>query len=442
MLTRQPSRLRTRIGLIVLVHAAILTGIMALFVVATDPNRGPQLYRLPEPEKVAAIATAFEHTPPDTHADLVTAFTDQRQRVTLLDHLPALRPGSSTEATAARYRDALGGRPFRLEAFGRMPPADFGDGPVFTADEVRVVVALGDGHALAIEHMAQPQVATLLANRKIMLMIVAIIGLIIVLWLTAQSTRPIERLVRAVRDDTLDTLAPRGPREIVELTRAFQDLRAKLRSLLQARTRMLAAIAHDYRTYLTRLELRCEFIDDPRQRALAANDLEEMRELLSDTLTFAREAVTDGTDGAICDLREELSKIVAERAELGQQISIVGAERAMRVKASHVSVQRMLANLLDNALRYGGGRAWIRIQAGNDRVHIAVEDEGPGVPGDSLERLLEPFERLETSRARHTGGVGLGLSIVQALAQRYHGDLMLENRAEGGFRAILTLHLA
>ena len=202
---------------------------------------------------------------------------------------------------------------------------------------------------------------------------------------------------------------------------------------------MLAAIAHDYRTYLTRLELRSEFIDDPEQRASAANDLEEMRMLLDDTLTFARDSAQDEADRAICDVQVELDAIAAERRAHGEDVSIDSPAGPILARASHLSFQRMIANLLDNAMRYGGGHACVRVRAFDGHVRILVEDEGPGVPEDSLERLMEPFERLEPSRARKTGGVGLGLSIVQALAQRYQGDLSLQNRPEGGFRAILTL---
>jgi signal transduction histidine kinase len=101
----------------------------------------------------------------------------------------------------------------------------------------------------------------------------------------------------------------------------------------------------------------------------------------------------------------------------------------------------MMANLLDNAVRYGGGQARVLVEPEGPFIRIMVEDDGPGVPEPSLPRLTEPFERLEPSRAQD-GGVGLGLSIVQALTQRYRGDLMLENRAEGGFRAILLLRSA
>lgn len=300
-------------------------------------------------------------------------------------------------------------------------------------------MALPDGHAVAIEQMVIAPIAKIVDNRLLFLLAVGMVDILVVFWLAAQTTQPVERLARAVREDRLDDLTPGGPREIADLTDSFLQLRLHLRDLIQERTRMLAAIAHDYRTYLTRLELRSEFIDDEEQRRLAGQDLEEMRLLLADTLTFAKESVTDDGGNATCDVRAELATIAAERRERGEDVGIVKIIRPIEVHASHLSLQRMMANLLDNAIRYGGGRAIVRVRSDNGLVHILVEDDGPGVPTESLARLLEPFERLEPSRARHTGGVGLGLSIVQALAHRYQGMVTLENRKEGGFRAILSL---
>ena len=205
---------------------------------------------------------------------------------------------------------------------------------------------------------------------------------------------------------------------------------------------MLAAIAHDYRTYLTRMDLRSEFIEDDEQRALAGKDIEEMRDLLSDTLTFARESAATDLDMATCDIRAELALVAEERLQRNQHVDVAPLPHAVHAHVSHISFQRMMANLLDNAVRYGGGQARILVEPDGPFIRIMVEDDGPGVPEPSLPRLTEPFERLEPSRARRTGGVGLGLSIVQALTQRYRGDLVLENRAEGGFRAILLLRSA
>lgn len=442
MLKLRPLRLRDRIGLIVLLHLLAMIAVPLLFLQQTDMRKIAPLYRVPVPEKVALIVTAFERTPPNTHADLVRAFSDATLRVTLLKALPAENPASATPTTLARYRQALGGRPFRIETQGDIGPANIDMWPAVTLSPVRVSVALAEGNAIRVEQMVAAPLTKIVSNLMLFLLTVAIVDIIVILWLASQTTRPVERLARAVRDDRLDQLKPGGPREIIELGESFSQLRQHLRALLDERTRMLAAIAHDYRTYLTRMDLRSEFIEDEDQRLLAQQDIEEMRALLSDTLTFARESAATDLDMAVCDVRAELALVAAERSQRDQLVDIAPLPHPLHAHVSHISLQRMLANLLDNAVRYGGGLARIRVESDASHIRILVEDDGPGVPHGSLQRLTEPFERVESSRARQTGGVGLGLSIVQALTQRYRGDLMLENRREGGFRAILSLRRA
>lgn len=432
-------RLRERIAVIVVLHLLAMIAIIGVFLKFADPAHMEPFYRLPDPTKVALIAAAFERTPPETHAQLDRAFSDATLRVTLRSALPAAMPGAVTPETLVRYRDALGGRPFRVQVFGSDVPRSFEDQPGITSSPIRVTVQLPDGQAFAVEQKVTAPITRILSNLVLFLLVVTVLDILVVLWLAAQSTRPVERLARAVREDRLDTVDLPGPREFVELGETIRDLRARLKVLLEERTRMLAAIAHDYRTYLTRMDLRSEFIEDPEQRRLAAQDIAEMRDLLADTLTFARESASGATELASCELRTELAALALERGRSAQDIAIAPVGENVQVCASHLSFQRMMANLLDNALRYGGGSARVRVLVETHCVHILVEDEGPGVAEGDLARLLRPFERSEPSRARQTGGVGLGLSIVQALARRYEGDLRLENRREGGFRAILTL---
>lgn len=435
-------RLRERIAGIVLLHLVAMLAVITVFLQRTDADHIPPFYRLPDPARVALITAAFERTPPETHDELRRAFNDGILTVDIRPRMPAPMPGAVTEPTLERYRDALGGRAFRIQIFGADVPRSLTDRPPLTSSPIRVSVGLPNGQALTIEQRVTAPVTKILANLMLFFVVVAVVDVIVILWLARQTTRPVERLAAAVRNDALDEVKLSGPREIVELGETIRQLRARLKGLLEERTRMLAAIAHDYRTYLTRMDLRSEFIDDPRQRAAASKDIEELRDLLNDTLTFARESASDATEMATCEVRIELAAVAMQREEAHQDIAISPVSEAMVVHASHLSFQRMMANLLDNALRYGGGRARVRLIADERYVHILVEDDGPGVPEADLARLLEPFERMEPSRARHTGGVGLGLSIVQALARRYEGDLRLENRPEGGFRAVLTLRRA
>ncbi len=435
-------RLRERIAGIVLLHLVAMLGVITVFLQRTDTDRITPFYRLPDPTRIALITAAFERTPPETHGELTRAFNDGILTVTIRSRMPAPMPGVVTEPTLARYRDALRGRPFRIQVFGDDVPRSLTDRPPLTSSPIRITVGLPNGQALTIEQRVTAPVTKILANLILFFVIVAVVDVIVILWLARQTTRPVERLAAAVRNDALDEVKLSGPREIVELGETIRQLRARLKGLLEERTRMLAAIAHDYRTYLTRMDLRSEFIEDPRQRAAASKDIEELQDLLNDTLTFARESASDATQMATCEVRVELAAVAMQRDRAQQDIAISPVSEAIVVHASHISFQRMIANLLDNAVRYGGGRARVRLVADARHAHILVEDDGPGVPEADLARLLEPFERMEPSRARHTGGVGLGLSIVQALARRYEGDLRLENRTEGGFRAVLTLRRA
>ena len=161
--------------------------------------------------------------------------------------------------------------------------------------------------------------------------------------------------------------------------------------------------------------------------------------LLDDTLTFAREmsAANDGF-GETTDLTMEIECAAATRRQLGELIVIGHLPASMTSSIPRIAFQRILGNLLDNASRYGGSAA-ISATSSAEQIEVVIDDDGPGVPEAQLSRLTEPFHRLEESRARHTGGAGLGLSIVQALIERHGGRLLLENRAGGGFRARLQL---
>lgn len=436
--------LRQRIGAIILLHALLMTGTLAAFARLGPKDQG-RLYMMPVPDRVAAIVTAFERAPPQTYPDLLRAFQDDRQSVRLLNSsasFPNADAATVNSVAAVRYREALAGRPFRIEAGGHDILASLADQPRFSNQPFRVIVALSNGNAVEIERAIPTPISRLLSRVTIIGIAVLLLDILIIFWLASLTTMPVERLAKAVRQDDPDALARSGPREMTELGDAFRQMRSRLHALLDERTRIIAAVAHDFRTYLTRLELRSDFIDDPEQRALAERDLREMRSLIDDALTFARPGPEWGQEGAAIDLRAELAEILRMRRELGEDIRLAGDCTGWRASVTPLALRRMLANLLDNAARYGGGGVTITVARTDDTIFLGIEDDGPGVPDDRLPELVEPFMRLESSRARHTGGVGLGLSIVQALAHRFGGTLQLENRREGGLRVILTLPAA
>jgi signal transduction histidine kinase len=259
-----------------------------------------------------------------------------------------------------------------------------------------------------------------------------------------QTTKPLLNLSRNIRTFAGKLDAPalpvEGSREMRDLAEAYNEMKERIAGLIGERTRILAAVAHDMRTYLTRLRLRIEFINDPEQQTRAAADLGEMSALLDDTLLFAN---TENAAPPLerIDLAAELNRIVAARKELGESVSLQRMSSPLPVCANRLSLRRMLANLIDNGLRHGQG---VEITAAilPDGAAIEVRDDGPGVPPEALSRLGMPFQRLDPSRDRETGGAGLGLAIVRALAARQGAQVSFANRKPHGFAARIVFPLA
>lgn len=462
--------LRARIGVLLLIHAVIIGGLFLVVILGGEKQR--DMYKLPDVEEVAAIVYATERAPADLRPSIVMAANTKLRHVALIANIPAgaravpdVDPALSGRLAAkimvpvderpdmrgtltdiARiYRAALGVRPFSIQTANGAALTDYGGGRILSEGASRVIVPIEGRQSVAIEGMVLPVVGRILSTASPVLVIIVLLELVAILILANQTTRPVSKLLAAVKSDggkTEPQWPTDGPREIRELGEAFADMRARLKRLVEQRTRIMAAVAHDFRTYLTRLELRADYIADPRQRDSAMADLEEMKVLLDDTLVFAEHtSVTTRLPDEILDLGQEIESTVATRHELGQEVLLDPLPDLLLARVARVSFQRMLANLLDNAIRYGK-RARVCAKREGDWAFVYVEDEGPGVPPHRLADLTEPYHRLESSRARHTGGTGLGLTIVQALVNRHGGELILRNREGGGFVAGVRLRVA
>jgi signal transduction histidine kinase len=261
-----------------------------------------------------------------------------------------------------------------------------------------------------------------------------------VLFLVTRSiTRPLSRLAAAAdamgRNVRHPSLPEVGVREIREATRAFNTMQDRLLRYLDSRTSVLAAMSHDLRTPLTRLRLRVESVTDEQLRARFASDLDEMEGMVHGALALFR-GLNDDEAFERVDVGALLQTLVAEYRETGADVSLEGAGLDA-ITAKPRALKRCLANLVDNALKFGE-RAIIRIDPGSEFV-IGVSDEGPGIPEAYIERVFEPFYRLEGSRSRDSGGAGLGLSLARDVAQAHGGTLTLRNRPQGGLTAELRL---
>lgn len=443
-------------GLAVRIGVVFLAGLVLMQVAVAAailwPEGRPTIFRLASPSEAAAMARALEAAPPDQQRLILDALNNGSVIVHLLPRFPPddgdpyrrPRPLASGEGPYMRYRHELEGRPFRVQVRNRAATGAVLSGRVGAAGAMRLLVQLNTGQVLVVER-APVLLQRLFARAAVIAAAAGGVLILVMLICILQVVRPARRLAdaahRLATDIDMPDLPVRGVDEVRTLSRAFNAMKHRIRHLLDERTRMLAAIAHDLRTYLTRLRLRIDLIEDEEQRTRAARDLQEMALLLDDTLTFARETAARGAGAdERADVVAELRDFVRVRAETGEPVilELDAAAGPLEAACAPLALRRMLANLVDNALRYGGG-ARLAAGAADATVWVGVEDAGPGIPEAALARVLEPFERLEASRGRDTGGAGLGLAIVQALARSQGGSLSVENRPEGGLRAVVTL---
>lgn len=220
-----------------------------------------------------------------------------------------------------------------------------------------------------------------------------------------------------------------------EITEAFNEMQERLVRFVNDRTRMIAAIGHDLRTPLTSLRINAELIDDEELREAMILTLDEMSVMAEETLTFAQDDVKQEPT-LVVELSALVDEVVSRQRTLGKEVDWT-APPATFYRCRPVHLKRALNNLIDNATRYG--RTRVRLRQGDDGedLRIEVEDDGPGIDPDQLERAFEPFVRLDT--ARGPGGTGLGLAIARSCIRAHGGELALHNRPEGGLRAVITL---
>jgi signal transduction histidine kinase len=317
--------------------------------------------------------------------------------------------------------------------------------PLFTdtresaAQPYDATVRFPDGYTVLFRVTRLARGAPLPRNLFLNLALLVIV-MVVALFVTARSiTRPLSELARAAdsvgRDLRQPKLAEKGARELRHAARAFNTMQDRLQRYLDSRSRVLAAMSHDLKTPLTRLRLQVETLEDSALQSKFDKQLDEMESMVHGALALFR-GLDDDEAFAPIDINELLATLQSEFAEMGAPVSIEGrAARGLAGKPQ--ALRRCLTNLIANAVKFGS-RALISVEDGASLV-IRIRDDGPGVPEEELERVFEPFYRLESSRNRDTGGTGLGLSIARDLAQAHGGSVVLKNRPVHGLEAILTL---
>ncbi len=264
--------------------------------------------------------------------------------------------------------------------------------------------------------------------------------LVIVLVFVYRMLRPINALAEAAervsRGERIEPLPIVGPREAREVSAAFNLMQDKLTRFIDDRTRLLAAISHDFRTPITSLRLRAELVDDPQQRAAMTRTLDEMRLMVEQTLNFAHDDAAIESTREV-DLQALVADVAAEHRSLGSDVALAPG-MPLPYRARSVSLRRAVSNLVDNAVRHGGS-AHVRVLRSDGDVRIEIADDGPGIDAESMARVFEPFFQVDRARNHHGGGVGLGLSIARSCVRAHGGDVRLSNLPGRGLLATISL---
>lgn len=232
-----------------------------------------------------------------------------------------------------------------------------------------------------------------------------------------------------------------GPLEVRQAAQVFNNMARGLQDQFDQRSLMMAAVSHDLRTPLTRLRMRLEKLRPDPVAERCVDDVQDINTMIDAVLDAMHEERRQEVPQQV-DVLALVQAMADDMQESGQAVTASGDAAVLRVQP--VAFKRVLSNLVSNAVRYGHA-ADIRVallpgrRPGRGQVRVTVDDQGPGIPPEQLESVFKPFVRLDASRSRHTGGVGLGLYIARELAHRQGGTLTLSNRPEGGLRAELTL---
>lgn len=289
------------------------------------------------------------------------------------------------------------------------------------------------------EDQPRPLAGIVLQTALLFIVLMGVLFLIL-----RRITRPLARLTERVGDfasnpDRAVVIEESGPSDTRQLIAAHNAMEARIAALLDEKDVMLGAIGHDLKTPLAALRVRVESVPDDGQRAKMAASIEDITRTLDDILSLARVGRGGGAPEPI-NLGSLALGVVEEFEDLGEPVTIADPPRIV-ARAQETWLKRALRNLVSNAVRYGGSAHVSLIEADGEAI-LRVDDNGPGIPADQIETMLEPFTRGEASRNRATGGAGLGLTLARAIAEQHGGSLKLANRPEGGLRADIRLPLS
>lgn len=306
---------------------------------------------------------------------------------------------------------------------------------------IQAAVMLRDGTWIIADSTSPPRATTWFTRLVRNLAIVDGVMLVLLFFAVRLVTKPMSVLARAAeelgRDIERPPLPETGTVELARASRALNTMQDRLKRYVETRLEALGAMSHDLKTPITRMRLRAEMLEDAELKTRFTRDLDAMQKMVGSTLDHMRGLSDGGEDLCPIDLNALISSLKQDAEEAGHAVTVAG-ETPGPVMGRAQALKRCLQNLLDNALAYGQ-RADITVREVGRTVNVAIADGGPGIPESDIERVFEPFYRVEGSRNRNSGGSGLGLSIARNIAQAHGGAVRLRNLPQGGLEATLVL---
>jgi signal transduction histidine kinase len=328
-------------------------------------------------------------------------------------------------------RDGLPDSGFAPPPDGR-PPGDPMHLPEF--QEINLAARLPNGSWLNADFRYPPPPQNFVTRLVAAEIVLYLAVLSASLFFAARVIRPLNELANTASrfgGDRIDPIAVRGPREVRAAVSSFNAMAQRVSDLLREKDHMIAAIGHDLRTPLAALRVRAEAIEPEAERERMIESLDDLSKMVEDILSLARPRASEPF--VVVDLSALADSVVEEFGELGKAVTFTDAPRTT-LPMQPTAVKRLIRNLIENAIKFGH-RADVSIETEPGSVSLCVDDQGPGIPEALLAHVKEAFVRLEESRSRETGGIGLGLAIATAIAHSQNAQLDLINRPEGGLRA-------
>ncbi|MFJ2279570.1 ATP-binding protein [Pseudomonas sp. NPDC087803] len=438
LLRRDP--LSRRIALTIVAAMLASLALNFLFVEVAGTWARPPIERTGLLEQIAATVKVIEAAPAPLRAQLAQAASGPKQQVTWEAQRAdlGLPPGGTplvADKTSVLHQ--LLGEERNIRVFN---PADWPSGS--PRARYAALIQLPDASWLLFSSLERSWGLDI-GTRIAIIIALGLVATVLVAWLaTQQLAKPLQRFASAARRFGGDLRAPpikiEGPDEIRQAIIAFNTMQAQIQHYISERTHMLASISHDLRAPLTRMRLRSEFMEDFDHQGKLIRDIEEMQSMINAALAFFRED-TQPEQSTAFDLSELLQTIIDDYRDQNIDIDFSGPAHLV-YEGRPLGIKRVIVNLLENAEKYAQNPA-IVLSSDGYSVCIDVSDSGPGIPEALLQRVFEPFFRLETSRNRETGGVGLGLSAARAIVREQGGELTLSNRSSGGLLARVELPL-